>query len=429
MASTTLASTRHVNNLSGVSYSSYLKSADQTYMAEVANIPTLQGQLNSRKKKKTKDGEIDVFTADKYFNGGMDEENMGARDNQNKREEQVCRGHFQPSAPSIGSESSWNSQTAFLRTAMRNSSRKSKENKSQGKIFLANLGCKCSCSDKNSVDIDDHISEANNHGRAVSTVMNKSLKPADIILMNKLQLETDKLGVVVERNDYFSPPISDSRVVNKMQLTDQQEGARKSLEVFGCHDLSKGRNCFSHERRLNLLAWDAIPRVEEVGVRIPPEETQKDAESDASSDLFEIDCLSGTSKSALACHEVMSPTTCYAPSEASIEWSVVTASAADFAADSDHRQGPSTDCLKVLPAAKTDGNHEKRRPAGILSGCKSDKAVQVAGADVYRSPGKVRFEAQRLQRSESLAPLSRFHAESKVGGLSYKQSRGPPYLQ
>ncbi|KAL0342634.1 UNVERIFIED_CONTAM: protein PHYTOCHROME KINASE SUBSTRATE 3 [Sesamum calycinum] len=93
------------------------------------------------------------------------------------------------------------------------------------------------------------------------------------------------------------------------------------------------------ERKLSMLTWDAIPK----GQNLPTSTVGSgticdDMASDASSDLFEIENISGSMypvqlTAGIAADDMsicMSPASQYAPSEASIQWSVVTASAADY---------------------------------------------------------------------------------------------------
>ncbi|XP_019198151.1 PREDICTED: protein PHYTOCHROME KINASE SUBSTRATE 3-like isoform X2 [Ipomoea nil] len=125
------------------------------------------------------------------------------------------------------------------------------------------------------------------------------------------------------------------------------EPARKSLEVFGAD--KKGGMAGNLERKLSMLTWDAIPP--NTHQNNPPPMTPTatisnticdDRASDASSDLFEIEDISSTAGHGYgACRTAgyttsasgCSSPTHYAPSEASIQWSVVTASAADYASD------------------------------------------------------------------------------------------------
>lgn len=192
-----------------------------------------------------------------------------------------------------------------------------------------------------------------------------------------------------------------------------------------------------------MLSWDAIPRPTEEELNDdpssggPPSESYRDdtGSSDASSDLFELDCLSCSANPVgLAMGVGPSPTltACYAPSEASIEWSVVTASAADFSAISDWEDQRST-----VTASSTTRRPPKRVPptskprAATLLGCKSQKAVRVAG-EVHKAlptNGKVvnKSEKQKKKKySEEFVPMtkSRFQAEAKlIGGFGGQKQR------
>ncbi|GMH26164.1 hypothetical protein Nepgr_028007 [Nepenthes gracilis] len=406
MSSTTVASSCHGSSLNDVSFSSYLSSAEETYVRELgesnhnlsSGIPVPQERRCSRKTT-AEDGEIDVFSADTYFNGEMEDANprnadLGTRNCGNKIEEQVNGGHLKPRiqsrAPSICSKSSWNSQIALLRTVLRNSSRKDKTNRAQGMKFFAILGCNCSCSDKKSLDVDGHVYEGYSHSKVSSKATKTSLEPAYPISTNKLQLETGKFDVSIKREDRFASQISCSP--DKMLSTEEQERARKSLEVFGRRELGKGGKTFSLERRRSMFPWGASRREYQLNSQTPLVEIQSDVESEASSDLFELECLSCSGDPVLA--RCATPASCYPPSEASIVWSVVTASAADFSAalsDSEDQQISAGNRGKISPVTRAAGNneHPKWRPVGILAGCKSWKAVSVAERDPLSRKGKI----------------------------------------
>ncbi|KAL1569812.1 protein PHYTOCHROME KINASE SUBSTRATE 2-like [Salvia divinorum] len=143
---------------------------------------------------------------------------------------------------------------------------------------------------------------------------------------------------------------------------------RKRRSQFGL----KGNNCFNMGTNLTMLTW---------GEELKIPSTSSDSDSDASSDLFEI--------KSFYIDNPFEPTTCFAPS---IERSVVTASAADFSLLSDSDDASSTiltPCIKKSGLnAKTASFREmpKIRPS-ILSGCKSQKAISVAGdAQTRRRP-------------------------------------------
>lgn len=338
---------------------------------------------------KIEDGEIDIFSADKYFSGRMDEDDatkanlIARRRHQDKKADlDHTEGHIKPNlqaqTPSVYSESSCNSGSALLR-------RQGKANKAPPKKnFFANLGCKCACSDKNSVDVEDYSNDYNQNVKADN--------------------------------------IKTSPHTHKVQSLQEQEEERKSLEVFGCSFRENGNKSFSLERRMNMLAWDAIPKGEEIEIQGPMMngESIKDTESEASSDLFEIECLS------CSANPVVSPTNCYAPSEASVEWSVVTASAAEFSVLSDSEEQVSTITdLASRKMKKPTGNVSelpKTRYGGILSGCKSQKSVRVV-EDVYTT-------APRITRSDSFTKMMKFKTDTtKNVGFGSKYRKDLLYIQ
>ncbi|KAG6399900.1 hypothetical protein SASPL_141385 [Salvia splendens] len=151
-------------------------------------------------------------------------------------------------------------------------------------------------------------------------------------------------------------------------------GNKSRRAQFGSPIPIKGNNCFNAATNLAMLTWD-----EDFKIPSTSSETHNDTDSDASSDLFEIESF--------YIDNPFEPTTCYdAPS---IEWSVVTASAADF---SDSDEASSTILMPCIRKsglnAKTASFREmpKIRPS-FLSGCKSQKAVGVVGdAQTRRRP-------------------------------------------
>ena len=199
-----------------------------------------------------------------------------------------------------------------------------------------------------------------------------------------------------------------------------------------------------------MLSWDAIPRatdeelIKNPSSSGPPSESYRDdTGSDASSDLFEIECLSSTANPVVvgvgprppSPDNCPIPTTCYAPSEASIEWSVVTASAADFSVISDSEDQRSTLTASFAQPPKRASATPKPRP-GILPGCKSQKAVRVAEEvhrplpDTNRKGNKLKSERKRMQMNKysenkglTSISMSRFQAEAKVMGVFGGQNK------
>ncbi|MED6130540.1 hypothetical protein PIB30_001626 [Stylosanthes scabra] len=409
---------------------------------------------------KEEDNEIGVFEATKYFNGGEGEGGevlMSQRRKQQhhehyyqKKDEQksmITGGRFSNrrssssskfgTPRSVRSESSWNSQSALLQGSMKESSRnKNSSIKVQRNMtsFLANLGCKCYCSDKDSVDISNDAKSAKKN------------------LMNNPVLDSVK-----ETKPHAEAEISMDRetsllALKKIQLQQETEKARKSLEVFGSPIMDHCRSkSLSFDKRLVMRSsWDddhdhddvVLQKIEEIDLAKNGNngnynnDDDDDCESDASSDLFEIDSLTGKANNnpflvrpiRTSCDVVSfcaSPTqTCYAPSEASIEWSVVTASALDYSAMSDWEDQRSVATVRsparLQPKAGGKVVYSRRRP-GMLLGCKSQKAVGVALDAVPAS------EKPSGRKLDGVNQVTRFQEETKQGRPPMQQRSHSPH--
>ncbi|CAL5362207.1 unnamed protein product [Camellia sinensis] len=385
----------NTDNLRVASFSAYLNSTDEGLMLkltraiqdaapEIISPEVTPRPLSLRRSKiNQEEGEIGVFGADKYFNMKMNcDDNPKLIDN--RVEVELC--HRKPKlssggTPSVSSEASLNSQNALLPTLLKNPSR-IKQKKATAKRFLAGFGCNGPCLDKMSVHIDEGV------------VQKKEIREESFRFVNPVQSQLGLRG-----DDLFVFPVLKSGKENltvKKQLEEEKvdkEESRYSIEVFGSHMIKKGDNIsINLERKLSMLTWDAIPKSQDLPSTLPISSTPgpcDDIQSDASSDLFEIDTLSGTGHSLLTMQatENMSQ---YEPSEASIEWSVVTASAADFSTVSEYDAKSiagdhltSTNATNRTKTAKTKNivckEGQKGRSGGFL-GCKTQKAVSVAEA-------------------------------------------------
>lgn len=458
------------SNIRDASFSSYLSTNEETFLRKLADqksnqnlspIITItsasqgdkQNHLGTRKKEEEE--EIGVFGAEKYFNGVMDEESSKSSSSTcssrkyHVHQQKVNLDHMklkihQPGTPSVRSESSWNSQSALLRSGSRNPNRTNKaSNKAQMKSFFASLGCKCSCSDKNSVDVkEEHVGEISfkhNAGdvgggggggaAANSGITTPHIKQSldlvgealvkikqtpeswvkEEILMNKEKL--DKPGTGLSRENCFTFPASKPGVVSNLPIKMptfeeiEEEKLRKSIEVFGSPVMEKRKKALGLEKRLKMLSWD---------VEFPAANAESD--SDASSDLFEIESLTGKNNPFLARQAsdgCATPTTCYAPSEVSIDWSVATASAADFSS----AMSDCEDLVRSSPTKTSRMNKDMvpiRHRSAVLLGCKSQKAVKVA-ANAHRPYNqKTNLDPQMTPHKPEMPfmPSTRFQAET-----------------
>lgn len=224
----------------------------------------------------------------------------------------------------------------------------------------------------------------------------------------------------------------EKQLVNMKLQQKEEEKPRKSLEVFGSPIINSKRS-LTFDKRQTTPSWDAAAaaaaaKVEEIDIFSG---NYNDSESDASSDLFEIDSLTGKTnhflnRQASGVASGCASPTCYAPSEASIEWSVATASAVDFSVLSDGEEQYTVPTLPAKsayintssPAGTKVGREipRQRRHSSTLLGCKSYKAVKVAG-DAFITYEKPNHSPLIRRRSDTLAQVTRFKADPKMGNL------------
>ncbi|KAJ0536385.1 putative protein PHYTOCHROME KINASE SUBSTRATE [Helianthus annuus] len=174
----------------------------------------------------------------------------------------------------------------------------------------------------------------------------------------------------IKKGDQFAfPVINPTMDILSSKKENVEELPRMSIEVFGSGTINNGDIAKNLVRKMSILTWDAIPKSKESVIC-------DDMASEASSDLFEIENISrsGWQPSESSC---MSPSTQYAPSEASIEWSVVTASAADYSSvysgyDEKNSVYNTSGKNKIERPKKT----QRKLDNGLL-GCKNFKSVKV----------------------------------------------------
>ncbi|XP_058096518.1 protein PHYTOCHROME KINASE SUBSTRATE 1-like [Magnolia sinica] len=443
-------------HLRDASFSSYLSNDDDIFTLKLGEStrsltpitttspePAYQTSLELKCNQET---EIDVFSAEKYFNGGIYKEEtvipeMVGKHHPNKDEKiNIPRPKtaIKSSTPSVRSEASWNSQSALLPSLRKDPSMNARKQAS-GKRFFIGFGC--NCSGKKSVDIDEisshskkivdlgeprstdiFIKEPSDVGRNLTVFAVKRQNRPEFRQREEMDWPvTEKGGAGFNRENCFAFPISNP-VAGNVTVGGQLEveKARISLEVFGTPSFRKEDPDSSLQTRFTTMTLDTGRRIENIPAphrNSGGGDGEDDLRSDASSDLFEIRSLSGSG------HPFFNPeapddasTTCYEPSEASIEWSVVTASAANFSitSDFDDRRLIENDPNarnKITTAAKTKLKEGHHRQASSLLGCKGDKAVKVA-TDTYRITPKP--DPHRHRRSDSMASLARLQGERRV---------------
>ncbi|XP_022987536.1 protein PHYTOCHROME KINASE SUBSTRATE 1-like [Cucurbita maxima] len=375
-------------HLREASFSSYLNHAEKEFVRKLAE--STRDRSNSVTTQEDEDGDIEVFGAEKYFiAGAFDDTQKPLKFPPKKPQKRILRSKkprtstsstttTRSGSPSVRSQSSWNSQKALLQSSTVNtdsmSSKATKKSKSSqlAKGFLY----RCYCCDKNLTKSKSNPKRRQTTNAGSNFTFESSV-PADLMPKN-------------------------SASALKMQIQVEEQQGQKPIEVFESSLPNVDSLNVNHlEKRLSTMTWnDIVPKVKDSSNSNSNKCSliyNDDAESDASSDLFEIETLTGNPNSFLTrqpsdCTDCVTPTTCYAPSEASIEWSVITASAADFS--DEHR----------LSTTSHDVKASLRRRSNHLIGCKNEKAVRVAG-DKYGSPEEVQ------RRWESFGRLTRFEAQ------------------
>ncbi|KAF3437709.1 hypothetical protein FNV43_RR20465 [Rhamnella rubrinervis] len=393
------------------------------------HIPPLMSLGRSTTKSSDEEGEISVFGAERYFNMILDDnkKSINNRIGYHKKEIMInssssnnnqvhdlqrtrTRSSFGPGTPSSCSEVSWNSQKPLLPTLIRNPS-ESKKKKLNGKNIFAKFSCGGSCSDKKSIYVhEDQVRHGSGgvhvHVHDENKVKKEVLCQTDLVNAPPKPPQTRLLGaendVVSNKEDqHFAFPILSSSghvqasIDENSQLKEEEEEEeveRKSLEIFGTTTMKGDVVTINLERKLSMLTWDAIPKTQSV-LTTPVSSTRMndDIDSDASSDLFEIENLTVstgfqpfyTRQVSDGMSSCMTPTSRYEPSEASIDWSVVTSSAAGGADYDEKRLSVNSRSSNYVAKTKAglvdnmDQVMQRSKTSGLL-GCKNRKAVRVA---------------------------------------------------
>uniref|UniRef100_A0A6M2ET94 Uncharacterized protein n=1 Tax=Populus davidiana TaxID=266767 RepID=A0A6M2ET94_9ROSI len=443
-------------DLHEASFSSYLTKQEDNFVLKLTDqsvqfthpaIITSSQEISlpaRSERTKAEEGEISVFGAERYFNMKLDDDgprivdNINAGKHVHEKEYPVDRQRMRPRSrlgtPSVSSEASWNSQKALLPNPLRNSS-PTRHQKVNERWFFSGFACiNGSCSDKKSVYTDKNIGHRGiTHGKELRRESARNpIGPEGTRKQSQSRLiqvkdefhspSFKRTSVGSKRREYFVLPCVNSGVQNlNLKGGDQkkiiEDDPRISLEVFGSHLLKKEDIALNLERKLSVLTWDAIPK----SPNLPPTSASscqmyEDIESDGSSDLFEIENLSGsshlqpiftkqTSDGMSSC--MMTPTSrYYEPSEGSIEWSVVTASAADFSAVSveydEKMVAVGNSIINPGLASTVPG---RSRSNGLL-GCNSQKAVDVAEA-AHKRNDRAKSHSQQLRRTDAPIPVLR----------------------
>ncbi|XP_057479361.1 protein PHYTOCHROME KINASE SUBSTRATE 3-like [Actinidia eriantha] len=408
-------SPENYENLRVASFSAYLNSTDENIVLKVTGgIPDPTGIFSPEetprpltifgRSKKSEEGEIGVFEANKYFNMKIDYETP----NKAKHDRVVIDPLHQEKpkvrfgAPSVSSEASRNSQAALLPNPQRNPAR-IKERKGIGKTIFTGFRCNGPCLDKKSVYIDKRVDHDMIHTRDVGKESFRFVNHPPIVYNGK---------------EHFAfPVLGKENLMARKRLEEHkiEEVPRYSIEVFGSNTNSKKSDIATNlERKLSMLTWDAIPKSQTLPSNLGSSTSGPcdDIQSDASSDLFEIE--TGHKLLLMQESDLCSQ---YEPSEASIEWSVVTASMVDFSVVTDYDEKAISNEMYSShdKMAKTKNvlrkEEQKGRLASGLLGCQSHKAVSVSET-VHRASEKPKRHI--LRKDFEFAPPTQLSLSSRA---------------
>ncbi|XP_068641729.1 protein PHYTOCHROME KINASE SUBSTRATE 1-like [Aristolochia californica] len=402
------------DHLRDASFSSYLTEESFVLkLGEVARtLPTTVApattepvyQINLGSRRYTPDGEISIFDAEKYFKGGVDDDNTLKPEG--KIEMSDLPTKIRSGTPSTCSEVSWNSQSALLRGFRRENLQK----QHSGKRFFGGFGC--NCSGKKSVDIDAKDGDKNSSRKIVDlgaphctdVPMKESFKIGRISAAPPIRLREEEMeyvrfdkGSTGKREDCFSfpvmNPVAGNSTISRRIIDDDQP--RMSLEVFGSPLLGKNMEPSEH-RRLMMLPYSG-QRPDGILEGSTNDGDDEDLCSDSSSDLFELGGLPGP-QPALNRQGSDGASSCIAPTEASIEWSIITASAVGYSSAGSEYGDPKVGSAKMGKVSMV--KEAQRRQSGSLLGCRSTKALNVA-AEALKTPEKTSPDPRRRFRSEN----------------------------
>lgn len=375
------------NHLRVASFSSYLVNGEGTFIPKLNDpaktTPSTSDQLTMGRKY-IEEGELGIFSAEKYFSGRMDEIDMTSVSKNPQKQHPNKEGKidlprpkksFKSSTPSTCSEASWNSRSALL---YKDPSSTMQRQMTGGRNFFSSFGC--TCVGKKAIVIDEMVGKNTNstHCKKIFDLREEPIfihEPAVVgqtqtrtILPGKKQNRVE-LQMNGTRDDMgnFAFPVLNPAMGNLNSLQQfVEENARPSLEVFGGphHSINEGMGSNLHRSLTALNSNGAPGPIEDVRASSGAMDGDDDVGSESSSDLFEIESLSNQDH-----------LTFFHPK-----------------ASDGYGPKPNQDAWIKMAGTTTTTNEARRQPGSLLS-CKSAKAVNVV-ANVHRVPEK--FEPGRL---------------------------------
>lgn len=433
MACVTIASpygnTGSINPRDHDSFSSYLTLVRESFSIETNHTGRTHSsfQINSSRRR-SNDGEIDIFNAEKYFNGTMERNTDNVFPdkelNMPYKKDEKCRvqSRSNKTASVYSKASTGNSRTGLLR-------QHSKAAKADGKkllrVFL------CSCSGKKPIDTEVDVESArDSFGPFGERNMMDEIRLANEMRMKRLELGfTDGLlngaGNLkgIKGKDVF---------VRKFREGDKKvsAGIRESLD--------KNRSSEIQLTSVKNVRNGGGGSTYNRGYVGGGDNYDNDISSESSSDLFEI---SSTSiKSHPFFDQDMDESVVYEPSEASIDWSVVTASAANFSVASQFdepskkstkggRKGLLMGCVSQKAVNVTTDSHQNKLTKRTGTAEMPGMSVQIGPEGLVAPAMRYRIESLKKTESRTAPPLRRQHVGSETRPVSRIQARQPMYIR
>jgi hypothetical protein len=335
------------------------------------------------------DGELDVFSAERYFRGAMDYGNGDRKEGVFVTAPAVAGQVPQPLVETaaarpaaeavVMAKPSWTRASTVSFTASSASSANSQAALFRGGPRRRRSSCrdsKCcvrvgvlmrTCSGKRSVSVDGCAAkEAPGAAEAAAT---------GIDWYRELRMHKAALGLSGHGNRHDLvpaglPPSLNLGTAKVAAIGSEVTAGEESAELAFSRSMRRRSNfTLVAPVRANVPVSGRVGEPAGAGKGGGGKHDDDDAGSESSSDLFEIKSL-------------MISDCPYEPSEASIQWSVVTASAADASERGD--RVPASGGGGRGPVSGRQLRGYRPRPTGILAGCASNRAIDVSAAAMQR---------------------------------------------
>uniref|UniRef100_A0A0E0EXM0 Uncharacterized protein n=1 Tax=Oryza meridionalis TaxID=40149 RepID=A0A0E0EXM0_9ORYZ len=337
------------------------------------------------------DGELDVFAAERYFKGAMD----GA-DGYNKVDlaPPVMSAAAARPAVAVSRPAPWTTRASVASAGSSGSTANSqavllREQRRRDKCCAHVGGILRSCSGKRSV----HVGGAAVAATEPAGDPGNELPPAPATTTaSRIEwyrdLRQDKAGDGVSHGGAGLPQNLNNIGAARVAAIGREEATAATSE----YSSSSFRSNFTLLAPVKVTVPACGGGGDVVG------DDDDDVGSESSSDLFEIKSL------------MIDDCRGYEPSEASVQWSVVTASAADVSVAASERGGGGGG--KGRPAAAVAVKQQQRRqadrPVGLLAGCVSHRAVDVSAVAAVRRPPPPPRAPATATATRRRSDLSRF---------------------